>query len=43
MMLGIDEGDWKKIHQLASTIGLGLGVSIQENIAQIDEAVVELT
>ncbi|MFJ7150868.1 cytochrome P450 [Streptomyces sp. NPDC100445] len=43
MMVGIDERDWKKIHQLASTIGLGLGISIQENIARIDEAIVELT
>ncbi|MEV5437915.1 cytochrome P450 [Streptomyces sp. NPDC052682] len=43
MMLGIDERDWKKIARLASTIGLGLGISIQENIAEIDEAVVELT
>ncbi|MFH8753388.1 cytochrome P450 [Streptomyces rimosus] len=43
MMLGIDEHDWKKIHELASTIGLGLGITIQENIAQIDEAIVELT
>lgn len=43
MMLGIDENDWKKIHQLASTIGLGLGITIQENIARIDEAIVELT
>ncbi|MFJ9148359.1 cytochrome P450 [Streptomyces sp. NPDC102270] len=43
MMLGIDERDWKKINQLASTIGLGIGITIQENIAQIDEAVVELS
>lgn len=43
MLLGIDEHDWKKIHELASTIGLGLGVTIQENIAQIDEAIVDLT
>lgn len=43
MILGIDEHDWKKIHELASTIGLGLGITIQENIAQIDEAIVELT
>ncbi|MET8816644.1 cytochrome P450 [Streptomyces sp. NPDC004549] len=43
VMLGIDENDWKKIHELASTIGLGLGITIQENIARIDQAVVELT
>ncbi|MFJ3197129.1 cytochrome P450 [Streptomyces griseoviridis] len=43
MILGIDERDWKKIHELASTIGLGLGITIQENIAQIDDAIVELT
>lgn len=43
MILGIDEHDWKKIHQLASTIGLGLGITIQENITRIDEAIVELT
>ncbi|MYV64487.1 cytochrome P450 [Streptomyces sp. SID2131] len=43
VMLGIDENDWKEIHELASTIGLGLGVTIQENIARIDRAVVELT
>ncbi|MCF1595947.1 cytochrome P450 [Streptomyces muensis] len=43
MLLGIDEHDWKKIHELASTIGLGLGITIQENIAQIDDAIVELT
>lgn len=43
VMLGIDENDWKKIHELASTIGLGLGITIQENIARIDQAVIELT
>lgn len=43
MILGIDERDWKKIHELASTIGLGLGITIQERIGQIDEAIVELT
>jgi cytochrome P450 len=43
MILGIDEQDWKKIYRLASTIGLGLGITIQENIAQIDEAIAELT
>lgn len=43
MLLGIDEGDWKKIHRLASTIGLGLGITIQENIAEIDQAIAELT
>ncbi|MEU9210689.1 cytochrome P450 [Streptomyces sp. NPDC048415] len=43
VMLGIDENDWKKIHELASTIGLGLGITIQENIARIDQAIVELT
>lgn len=43
MMLGIDERDWEKIYRLASTIGLGLGVTIHENIAKIDEAIVELT
>lgn len=43
MILGIDEHDWEKIYRLASTIGLGLGVTIQENISQIDEATVELT
>jgi cytochrome P450 len=43
MLLGIDEHDWKKIHQLASTIGLGLGITIQENIARIDDAIDELT
>ncbi|MFD7923972.1 cytochrome P450 [Streptomyces sp. NPDC059740] len=43
VMLGIDENDWKKIHELASTIGLGLGITIHENIARIDQAIVELT
>ena len=43
MILGIDERDWEKIHHLASTIGLGLGIMIQENIARIDEAIAELT
>lgn len=43
MMLGIAEHDWKKIHELASTIGLGLGITIQENIEQIDDAIIELT
>lgn len=43
MMLGIDENDWTKIHGLASTIGLALSITIKENIAQIDEAVLELT
>ncbi|GAB3552400.1 cytochrome P450 [Actinopolyspora lacussalsi] len=43
MMLGIAEHDWKKIHELAATIGLGLGVTIKQNIASIDDAVVELT
>ena len=43
VMLGIDENDWKKIHELASTVGLGLGITIQENIARIDQAIVELT
>lgn len=43
VMLGIDEHDWRKIHDLASTIGLGLGITIQEHIAEIDEAIVELT
>ncbi|MFF7160855.1 cytochrome P450 [Streptomyces sp. NPDC008086] len=43
ILLGIDEHDWKKIHELASTIGLGLGVTIQENIARIDDAISELT
>lgn len=43
MMLGIDEHDWEKIYKLASTIGLGLGVTIQENITQIDGAIAELT
>ncbi|MFD5752243.1 cytochrome P450 [Streptomyces sp. NPDC127033] len=43
VMLGIDENDWKKVHELASTIGLGLGITIQEHIARIDQAIVELT
>ncbi|MEV8312420.1 cytochrome P450 [Streptomyces flavidovirens] len=42
-ILGIDQNDWKKIHELASTIGLGLGVTIQKNIETIDDAIVELT
>lgn len=43
MMLGIDEDDWEKIYKLSSVIGLGIGVTIQENVAQIDGAVAELT
>ncbi|MFD3880349.1 cytochrome P450 [Streptomyces microflavus] len=42
-ILGIEEREWKKIHELASTIGLGLGITINENIARIDHAIVELT
>ncbi|MEU8894087.1 cytochrome P450 [Streptomyces sp. NPDC048442] len=43
MILGIDEGDWKTMHRLASIIGLSIGVAIRENIAHIDAAVVEIT
>ncbi|QFZ18770.1 cytochrome P450 [Saccharothrix syringae] len=43
MMLGIDEHDWEEVYQLSSTIGLGIGITIKENIARIDDAVAELT
>jgi len=43
MMLGIDESDWHHIQELASTIGLGLGVHVGDHIASIDAAVNELT
>ncbi|MGA5036510.1 cytochrome P450 [Streptomyces capoamus] len=43
MMLGIDERDWNKIHRLAATIGLSIGISIKENIERIDDAVAEIT
>ncbi|MFJ6694987.1 cytochrome P450 [Streptomyces sp. NPDC091272] len=43
MILGIDEGDWRKIHRLSSIIGLSIGVAIRENIEHIDAAVAEIT
>lgn len=43
MILGIDESDWRKIHRLASIVGLSIGVTIRENIARIDAAITELT
>lgn len=43
VILGIEEREWETIHSLASTVGLGLGVTIHENIAEIDSAIVQLT
>lgn len=42
IMLGIPQREWPKIARLASTIGLALGVTIKEDLEQIDAAVGEL-
>lgn len=42
IMLGIDESEWKTISTLSSTIGLALGVTLREDLPQIEEALLGL-
>lgn len=42
IMLGIDEGDWKKINELGSTVGAALGITIKQELPEIDAALREL-
>jgi cytochrome P450 len=42
IMLGIDESEWGTINRLASTVGAALGVTIKEDIEEVDAALVEL-
>lgn len=42
IMLGIDESEWPTINRLASTVGAALGVTIKEDIEEIDAALLEL-
>lgn len=43
MVLGLDERHWKDIYCLSATLGLGIGVTVKDNINDIDHAVIELT
>lgn len=42
IMLGIDEKEWTTINRLASTVGAALGVTIKQEIEEIDAALAEL-
>ncbi|MHA7179373.1 cytochrome P450 [Arthrobacter sp. MDB2-24] len=42
ILLGIDENEWPKIAQLASTIGLALGVTLKQDLWKVEAAVEEL-
>lgn len=39
LLLGIPDGDWRKIADLASVMGLALGIRFREELPQIDAAV----
>lgn len=42
ILLGIDESEWPKIAQLASTVGLALGVTLKQDLWKVEAAVEEL-
>lgn len=42
IMLGLPEEEWPRISRLSSTIGLSLGVTIKEDLPQIEEALAGL-
>lgn len=42
ILLGIPESEWPTIARLASTIGLALGVTLQQDLAEVEAAIAEL-
>lgn len=42
IMLGIPESEWKTIASLSTTIGLAMGVTLREDLPQIEEALLGL-
>jgi len=42
IMLGIEESDWEKINELGSTVGAALGITIKQELPEIDAALREL-